>query len=608
MARPRASALVLSAACLASALVTELGAEVVMLNDSLQAPEAVSACSSNVSLGRLAGRGLADLHLAGSGGVVGNGTLTIKHNAGMTAFDSCKEEWSPESISQLKLLGKSIGFTVDLSEVGCACNLAFYLISMPARDWEGKLHAGTDRGGQPKYYCDANQVGGQWCPEVDIMEANNHALQSTLHKCDAPQNGHYSYCDRSGCAQSTNEKHGSYGPGSRYTIDTTRPFRLETEFPAEGGMLLGMRAVLRQDERRVVLAHEDCDREYLAALTAAMRDGMSLRITYWGDSAETMAWMDRPVCGDQACKGRNAGAAVISDLSVTALPPAPQSQAARPTQSPWWPPAEGSPAAGPLTERAAAEEHWVPDASAPWECHHYVGDQQETLWCAGARIQGGYEYNYNAGQASPCGGCWCCKRKAKEVLSVWVFSDHSDALFGQRVPDEVVRDPVQFTQQGEHGIASWQGDRHFARRMPNEKAETMNMFLKRFSAGDFEDDGHAPARWGAAFAAAAAGAALLAVATLGAVVMRLRAGRAPASEAAVAASATSAGGPLGVESSAEAGAGGNAAVMTSASSSSPLRRKRSGLLAGATSGTAGIRRAGSSCQKLLSFMSQELDA
>lgn len=46
----------------------------------------------------------------------------------------------------------------------------------------------------------------------------------------------------------------------------------------------------------------------------------------------------------------------------------------------------------------------TPMRIATQECHHYVGDQQETLWCAGARIQGGYEYNYNAGQASPCGG------------------------------------------------------------------------------------------------------------------------------------------------------------------------------------------------------------
>jgi hypothetical protein len=46
-----------------------------------------------------------------------------------------------------------------------------------------------------------------------------------------------------------------------------------------------------------------------------MAAGMSLRITYWGDSAETMAWLDGPPCGQQACSA-TAGKASISNISV----------------------------------------------------------------------------------------------------------------------------------------------------------------------------------------------------------------------------------------------------------------------------------------------------
>jgi len=50
-----------------------------------------------------------------------------------------------------------------------------------------------------------------------------------------------------------------------------------------------------------------------------MATGMSLRITYWGDSADTMAWMDAPPCGNQTCSGSNAGHAVIRNINLGAL-------------------------------------------------------------------------------------------------------------------------------------------------------------------------------------------------------------------------------------------------------------------------------------------------
>lgn len=264
--------------------------------------------------------GLSEAVLAGEGGSIEGGQLTIKHGAGFSLFSDFHERWDPKRIAQIKLLGKAISFTVDLSHVGCACNLALYLISAPARDWNGKLNAGSNRGGQPPYYCDANEVGGQWCPEVDIMEANSHAFQATPHKCDAAVNGHYNSCDRGGCSENTRDQPDAYGPGSAFTIDTRHPFEVRTEFPVASDVLTGMRTILHQFGREVMLKHSSCESDYFDQLSDAMAAGMSLRITYWGDRADTMSWMDSPPCGRQACAGANAGQALIRNVSITTLP------------------------------------------------------------------------------------------------------------------------------------------------------------------------------------------------------------------------------------------------------------------------------------------------
>merc|ERR1719429_370869 len=203
---------------------------------------------------------------SGKAGKTNGNNITVSYDAGLTLFSGFSGKWEPDNIAQLKLLGKAISFSVDLSKVGCACNLALYLISMPALGWDGNPSRGADRGGQPPYYCDANQVGGQWCPEVDIMEANDHTFAATPHKCDAPVNGHYNSCDRSGSGKNTRDEPSSYGPGETYTIDTRHPFQVETEFPEKSGILIGMTTTLRQAGRQVVLNHSSSDADYLKAL------------------------------------------------------------------------------------------------------------------------------------------------------------------------------------------------------------------------------------------------------------------------------------------------------------------------------------------------------
>eukprot|EP00405_Crypthecodinium_cohnii_P034349 CAMPEP_0206527044 /NCGR_PEP_ID=MMETSP0325_2-20121206/1106_1 /ASSEMBLY_ACC=CAM_ASM_000347 /TAXON_ID=2866 /ORGANISM="Crypthecodinium cohnii, Strain Seligo" /LENGTH=613 /DNA_ID=CAMNT_0054022363 /DNA_START=31 /DNA_END=1872 /DNA_ORIENTATION=+ len=454
--------------------------------------------------------GLEQAFLAGHNAEVSDNSLTIHHDAGVSAFTSSSEEWTHEAFMQLKLLGHSISFTVDLSAVGCACNLAFYLISGPAIGPNGTFDRGSDRQGQPPYYCDANKVGGQWCPEVDIMEANNHAFQATPHRCNAPRNGHYNRCDRNGCFQNTKDLNNSYGPSSNFTINTMEPFVVETSFPTNAaGELIGMRTVLRQASREVVLAHRSCNLNYMKSLTAAMADGMSLRITYWGGSPETMSWMDSPVCGDhQKCSGKHAGAGIIRDirvdgdmgqLSTTPSPPTDIVQPDTPSQ-PSMP--SSNPSSSNYPEGGVM---WASDIYQSWMCYLETSPEQEAnRWCVTAGIQDGYEYKYDGSWNSPC-GCHCCRRQARAVLGalpagdqqaypmlpdipslgsvkVWVVSDPRDSRFGDVPPLSLTQDPSKFSHLGKIGVVNWDGEHRIVKFMSQDR---INVLAKEGASSGF---------------------------------------------------------------------------------------------------------------------------
>lgn len=120
-----------------------------------------------------------------SGIPVSGSTFTVKHNARGYLVSGCPQAFTADMYATLFPLYNSVlNFTVDLSTAGCACNAAFYATAMPAIGQNGS----PDPTKCGDFYCDANDVCGQWCTEMDIMEANNAALQITPHKCDAPDN------------------------------------------------------------------------------------------------------------------------------------------------------------------------------------------------------------------------------------------------------------------------------------------------------------------------------------------------------------------------------------------------------------------------------------
>jgi len=108
---------------------------------------------------------------------------------------------------------------------------------MPAKDESGNLIPGSNG----NYYCDANQVGGIFCPEFDIMEANTYAWHTTPHKCDAPNDkGHYYNCDKIGGCFTVAHGTISYGPGDSFQINTLKGFHVKIIYNADASYKVEM--------------------------------------------------------------------------------------------------------------------------------------------------------------------------------------------------------------------------------------------------------------------------------------------------------------------------------------------------------------------------------
>lgn len=162
------------------------------------------------------------VYLASPFWFTGGGGSQIEIPEGGRLYLSNTPDLNPETFYKPNLLGGSVEYDVDLSNINCGCIAAFYLVRAPAKDINGN-YLTTDG----FYYCDAQGVGGEYCPEFDIMEANKYAFQTTAHACSTPVNGHYdSNCEHGGlCITNSVDLWNhtgqmNFGPGSGYKINT----------------------------------------------------------------------------------------------------------------------------------------------------------------------------------------------------------------------------------------------------------------------------------------------------------------------------------------------------------------------------------------------------
>ena len=238
-------------------------------------------------------------------------------------------DWGDHRYVRSDMHEAPLSFTLDLSGVDCGCLACVYLVAM------------KDPTSGNSQYCDmAENVAPGWeggmCTEVDILEANNHAMQTAIHTQTGGTYGSGN-CDRNGCfarvggPQSPSEMQNKYGKG-KY-IDSTRPFGVETRVDADGAMTIE----LQQGEKTVT----SFDRHMagnpqghgvpssaLSALKAA-QGKLALVISMW--ASPDMSWLDG------GCSGCNLNRAhfTISNVHVRGSP----SPGSPPlTPPPLWPP------------------------------------------------------------------------------------------------------------------------------------------------------------------------------------------------------------------------------------------------------------------------------
>jgi len=211
--------------------------------------------------------------------------------------NSCASSLGPTVFSAVKLLGGSISFTVDISKIGCGLNAAFYLVSMP----------GSGAGSNGDYYCDANAVGGNpSCSEMDLFEANRHAIQITAHRCTSATSG----CDGGGCARNTQSISNGFGPSSSFTINSASPFTVKITF--NGNPLTSITSVISQSSKSITLTHDSsCGSGYLSTVGTALGLGMVPVWSYWSGS---MSWLDSPACSSDTAEVT--GSVIFSNLIV----------------------------------------------------------------------------------------------------------------------------------------------------------------------------------------------------------------------------------------------------------------------------------------------------
>mmetsp|Transcript_53980 Transcript_53980/g.157572 ORF Transcript_53980/g.157572 Transcript_53980/m.157572 type:complete len:998 (-) Transcript_53980:87-3080(-) len=187
----------------------------------------------------------------------------------------------------LKLLGKTLRYTTDMSGAGCGCNAALKLIPMV------QSHATSEC---PDNYCDSRGTCGRSCAEVSIQEANKYAWSSSLHieKDAAGVSVGYpsaapNATDRSGWTES------QYAPGGE-CVDTSAPFEVAVSFPTDGrGSLAAMEVRLSQRGRSCRLAASIEEymvegRSSLPEISKLLDAGLTPVISYSG--SKNLQWLD----------------------------------------------------------------------------------------------------------------------------------------------------------------------------------------------------------------------------------------------------------------------------------------------------------------------------
>ena len=241
------------------------------------------------------------------------------------------------SYQKLFLLGKTLRFTVDLSGVHCSCDASIYLVAMGQPTILGESN-----------YCDIQGVDGSTpCTEIDLIEGNRAAVQTTLHTRSG--HGPDGSCNQDGCAVNYGKDRKPpaaedadpgvelYGPSKFARIDSRKPFTVVAMFATgtEDTEELRMTVAFEQygltvpvfdslvngnptAELRDVPQFQGVPIADQAIVNQALRGGMVLAVSLW--RADDLSWLDggcEPKCNlDETTLH-------LSNLEIVPIPPPP---------------------------------------------------------------------------------------------------------------------------------------------------------------------------------------------------------------------------------------------------------------------------------------------
>ncbi|KAK4095763.1 glycoside hydrolase family 7 protein [Parathielavia hyrcaniae] len=249
---------------------------------------------------------------------------------------------SEKQYEMMKLTGQEFTFEVDATKLPCGMNSALYLSEMDKKGAKSKLNPGGAYYGTG--YCDAqcfttpfiNGIGniegkGSCCAEMDIWEANSRAThvaphpcsKEGLYLCEGPECEFDGVCDKNGCAWNPWRVNITdyYGHSDAFEVDTSRPFTVVTQFPADKkGKLVAIHRLHVQDGRIIksytvdapgLPVTDSMTDEFCAATGSekfmtlgamegmgdAMTRGMVLAMSIWWDEGGNMRWLDSGEAG-----------------------------------------------------------------------------------------------------------------------------------------------------------------------------------------------------------------------------------------------------------------------------------------------------------------------
>lgn len=255
-------------------------------------------------LGSIEVAGMGTIELVGSGVSLQGATPATVHEDGSVELllgarvyfaHACDNgQIKNTDYTAMDYLGKKLSYKVRLGSQGCGCISTMYLANMAQN---------TELGECNDYYCDANNICGVRCDEIDIMETSNFGWASVYHVADDPFGVVAGYTGGGATWSGSRDwTRAQWRPGGVDCINTTDEMAVSASFPVDAaGRLLGMQVEITQGDCTVTTSQMT---EYstntftqqaidgIGDMTDALRAGMTPVLSVW--SSSNLNWLDGP--------------------------------------------------------------------------------------------------------------------------------------------------------------------------------------------------------------------------------------------------------------------------------------------------------------------------